>query len=89
MKHVSVSVKIIERAQDYRWNSSTCICESGRYLKRIATDIVSMKVTNTIPTKMTNTVSANVTSTVSIHFDDKKSKIKNVLFYSAYYFISD
>ena len=37
IKHVNVNVKIIVSAKkDYRWNSSTCICEKSKYLKSIA-----------------------------------------------------
>ena len=58
--------------KDYSWNSYTCICENGKYLKSIADtsvipcdeikyvmDIVSTNVAKTIPINVTNTVPTN------------------------------
>ena len=66
MKHVSVSIKIIQCNKDYSWNRSTCTCENSKYLKSIAdTSVITsdeiISVMDILSTKMTNTIATNVT----------------------------
>ena len=67
-------VKIITRARKYySWNSSTCICENGKYLKSI---VDNSKVVYDQSIYVIYIVPTNVTSTVSIHSVDKKARYK-------------
>ena len=69
MKDVNVSLKVLLRAKkDYSWNTSTYICENGKYLKSIANDskIVFDEIANVmdiVSTKITNAIVTNATST--------------------------
>ena len=63
---------------DYIWNPTTCICESGNYLKSIAdvSKIVCDKITYVM--QITSTIVANTiaASTVSINHHNKKVRYK-------------
>ena len=67
--------------KDYSWNPSTCICENGKNLKRIAdTSLIAcdevIYAMDIVSTNVTSIISANVTITMLKNSDDKKVRYK-------------
>ena len=63
--------------KDYSWDTSTCIRENIKYLKKVAdTSVIECDEVTTVmdiaSTKKTNTIATNVTSTASINCHSKK-----------------
>ena len=81
MKTIYVSVKIIVHGKkDYSWNSSTCICEDGKYLKSVVGDSQTVcgqiiYVMDIVSKNVANAISKNV----STNSDGKKLNKKLIV----------